>query len=235
MKCSKGVSPLRAIVILSAYLGGIITVAILSCDDVFLAGETDYANASFLPDGGEQLPDLSVLAFVFEEGTEEITGVTASVHEGSSEVILNEVKLYRISGAILVVEVKAKINRSIRPHFYFLNREGEVVQEYRVHTYVDQSLITYTKQSFGEKEEPLYHDQPAEIKAEIGDTPPILLKNKRQMWVNGKFHDLWRVVKLPPDSYATSPSDLVNSDQPSIVGIAGGTEGDIVSLEVLSE
>ena len=230
-------SPITVAVIVSAYLGGIVTVAVLSCDDwrsiADVINTTSFASSS--DGGGEQSSDLSVLAFVFEEETEEVVGVTASVHEGSAEVILNGVKLYRTDETTLVVEVETEIYRNIRPHFYFLNREGEVVQEYRASAYVDQYLITFDEQSFGEMENGLDHDQPDEIDAEVGDCIQIPLENKRRMWVNGKFHTLWRVVNLPSDSYVASPSNLVNSDQPSIVGIADGASGEIITLEVLSK
>lgn len=235
MRHSEGASPLTVAVVLSAYLGGIITVAVISCDDVWLPGETEYTNASPSFDGGsDKSPDLSVLAFVFLSNTEGIVDVAASVYEDGKEVKLNGVSLYRM-GNTLVVEVKAEMRMGLLPHFRFLNHNGEVVKEYLAYVYVDQSLITCNKEVFSEDFQFAYYNQLDEIEAEIGDCFDITLENENRVWVNGAFHTLWKVVRLPAGSYIASPAKLVEVDQPSIVGIAGGIKGETVSLEVFSE
>lgn len=235
MKRSTGTSPITAIALISAYFGGILTVAVICCDDVLLPGETEHISASPPFDaGGVGSSDSSLLAFVFEEETEGITGLISSVHQGASEVPLDGAELYR-AGNVLVVEVSAERGQVFQPHFYFLNRDGEVVKEYWVYLSVDRSLLTYDEQQFGNYLKPIYHNQPTEIEAEVGDCFEIPLEQKSRIWFNGEFHDLWQVVRLPSGSHAASPSKLVEVDQPFVVGIAGGIEGETVSLEVLSQ
>jgi hypothetical protein len=230
----KGTLPLKG-VIFGAYLAGIATVMVLCCDNDSgwraiskTVNETAYASTF---DGGAP-DDLSVVSFVFDD-TEDITGMASSAHEGVSEVKIENASLYRKSG-VMVVEVRAKKNEVFRPHFYFLNRKGEVIEEYRANLFVDRSLITYPDQSFGNDEQFPYHNQPEEIQAEVGDKLQIPLETENRLWVNGQFRDLWQVVKLPAGSRALSSSRLVNIAQPLAVGIAAdeNISGDVVTLEV---
>jgi len=234
MKRSKGASPVGIAALVTAYFAGIITVAVLCCDDWRQVADAinPPASASAM-DGGEQAPaDLSSLAFVFDD-IDEIASMTASVHIDADEEILEGFRLYK-TGGVMVVEVQAEMNRNFRPHFYFLNRKDEVVEEYRANVFVNRSLITYHSQTFGVDEQFPYHAQPEEIQANVGETT-FTLEHKSRLWVEGQFLDMWQVVHLPADSQASASNcTLTEIGQPSTVGIiSDGTSGETVSLEVL--
>jgi hypothetical protein len=234
-------SPLSIAAIAFAYMAGVITVAVLCCDDVILPGEIPYANASPLPpasesdmDGGRETPVLSGIAFVFYEEIEDIAGVTSSVHVGDSELVLENTRLYRVDGA-LVVETQAETDKDFRPHFYFLNRENEVVKEYRAYLTPNRSLITYYDLHFGQDEQLPYHNLPQEFQAAVGENT-LTLESENRLWVDDRFVDLWQVVHLPDGSQASASNcNLVEIDQPSkLVGVTSdGTSGETVTLEVL--
>lgn len=227
----------KSTVCVASYLAGVVTVAVLCCETDTAWYETiDHASAVSASDGGEeQSPVLSNLAFVFYK-TEGIAGVTASVAKGGSEETLGNFRLYRTDGA-LVVETQAELDRNFRPRFYFLNREGKVVEQYRANVFVDHSLMTFDYQRFGENEQTPYYSQPDEIQVDVGETAEITLEAKNRFWVDGQFVDLWQIVHLPTEAQPSASGNckLLNLNLPSkSVGIiSDGTPGETVSLEVL--
>ena len=237
MRRSEGTSPLTVAVLASAYCAGIITVAVICCDDVLLPGETEHTSASPLLDGGGSSV-LSDIAFVFSEDIEHIVGVTASVYIDGANRPLEDVRLYRTEG-VLVVETRAETNQTFLVHFYFLDSNGEVVKEYLANLVPDLSLITYHDQHFADDYQSPKHGLPEELQATVGETVEISLENENRLWVGGRFVDLWRVIHLPADSSASANCDLVEiplGQHFKAVGVASdGISGDTVSLEVLPQ
>jgi hypothetical protein len=233
---SSGIFP-KSIICVASYLLGIVTVAVLCCDDWRQVADAINlpASASEMDGGEEQLP-VARLAFVFPKGIDGIAGVTASVYTDDAEYPL-DVRLYRAEG-LLVVETQANLGQVFIPHFYFLDSNGEKVKEYLAQLVPDQSLITYPGQDFSGDLQYPRHYQPAEIQLNAGENTDVSLETENRIWVGDRFVNLWQVVSLSSGSAQASSPDCTLIDlgqgQPSLVGISSdGKSGDVISLEVL--
>ena len=226
----------------AAYVSGMLTALTFACD----VDGPNYAHVA----ADEAPQEFVTVAFAFYGETEpriyDVTGLKeASVSIGQSQ--LNPLKRIELHQVTNVMVVEAEVLKGYYLHFDigFVDTSGQSVGNLRVQLESDQTATFHGMvfQSEGQEEIVVYHNQPPEVHLKPGEEITLPLEQKNQIWFDGQFHPVWRIIEKTPGSeievLADTDADpldgeLLELDNPAVgFSSESATKGDTVVLKAV--